>query len=298
VKNKFPILVIEDLLDELYGAKVFSKLDLRSGYCQIRMSEPGIHKTTFRTYFGHFEFLVMPFGLTNASTTFQALMNLIFAPFLRKFVLVFFDDILTYSKTLAKHIDHLKLVLQTQRDNCLSAKRSKCAFVVPQVEYLGYVITQGVATNPAKVEAINNWPIPKNVTQLRGFLGLAGYYRRFIQGYGLMCRPLHDLLKKDSLQWLPKHTSVFQELKQKMTSAPVLALPNFLLAFTLETDASGLGIGVVLMQQGRPVAFYSRALGPRAAAQSTYHKEGLAILEALKKWGHYFLGGHLIIKID
>jgi hypothetical protein len=215
VKNKFPIPVIEDLLDELYGAKVFSKLDLRSGYCQIRMSEPGIHKTTFRTYFGHFEFLVMPFGLTNASATFQALMNLIFAPFLRKFVLVFFDDILTYSKTLAKHIDHLKLVLQTQRDNCLSAKRSKCAFVVPQVEYLGYVITQGVATNPAKVEAINNWPIPKNVTQLRGFLGLAGYYRRFIQGYGLMCRPLHDLLKKDSLQWLPKHTSVFQELKQR-----------------------------------------------------------------------------------
>jgi hypothetical protein len=215
VKNKFPIPVIEDLLDELYGAKVFSKLDLRSGYCQIRMSEPGIHKTTFRTYFGHFEFLVMPFGLTNASTTFQALMNLIFAPFLRKFVLVFFDDILTYNKTLAKHIDHLKLVLQTQRDNCLSAKRSKCAFVVPQVEYLGYVITQGVATNLAKVEAINNWPIPKNVTQLRGFLGLAGYYRRFIQGYGLMCRPLHDLLKKDSLQWLPKHTSVFQELKQR-----------------------------------------------------------------------------------
>jgi hypothetical protein len=214
-------------------------------------------------------------------------------------VLVFFDDILIYSKTVAGHIDHLKLALQTLRENSLTAKRNKCVFAVPQVEYLGYVITgEGVATDPAMVEVINNWSVPKTATQLRGFLGLAGYYRRFIQGYGLLCRPLHDLLKKDSFQLTPKHTSAFQELKQKMTSAPVLALPNFSLPFTLETDASGSGIGAMLMQQGRLIAFYSQALGPRADVQLTYHKEGLAILEALKKWRHYFLGGHLIIKTD
>jgi hypothetical protein len=155
-----------------------------------------------------------------------------------------------------------------------------------------------VATDPAKVEAINNWPIPKTITQLRGFLDLAGYYRRFIHGYGLLCRPLHELLKKDSFQWTPKHTSAFQELKQNMTSAPVLSLPKFTLPFTLETNSSGLGIGAMLMQQGRSIVFYSQALGPRAVVQSTYHKEGLAILEAFKKWRHYFLGGHLIIKID
>jgi hypothetical protein len=233
VKDKFPIPVIEDLLDELWGAKVFTKLDLRSGYHQIRMKEANIHKTFFRTYFGHFEFVVMPFGLTNAPSTFQALMNNIFAAHLRKFVIVFFDDIPIYSKTMVDHCSHLSQVLKILRGNCLSAKMSKCVFATDRVEYLGHIITkQGVATDPSKVEAIQNWNIPKTATQLRSFLGLTGYYRRFIHNYGVICRPLHALLKKDAFNWGPEHTVAFSALKSKMSNAPILALPNFSMPFT------------------------------------------------------------------
>lgn len=299
VKNKFPMPIIEDLLDELNGAKIFTKLDLMSGYHQIRMSRPDIPKTAFRTHLGHYEYQVMPFGLTNAPATFQSLMNQVLAPFFRKFVLVFFDDILIYSKDREEHKEHIRLVLQVLKANNLVIKPKKCAFGLSSVSYLGHIISQnGVATDPGKVEKIVSWPIPKNVTDLRKFLGMTGYYRRFIQGYVLICRPLHDMLKKEGFQWGEKQTEAFKFLKQKMCSSPVLTLPDFSKEFTIEADACGTGIGAVLMQGDRPIAFYSKSLGPKAAAQSIYEKEAMAILEALKKWRHYFLGSKLVIKTD
>lgn len=299
IKNKYPIPVIEDLLDELQGAHIFSKIDLRSGYHQIRMSTNDIPKTAFSTHMGHFEYLVMPFGLTNAPATFQALMNKILAPHLRKFVLVFFDDILIYSKSLDDHVTHLTQVLQLLRQNQLFAKPSKCVFGQDQVEYLGYIISHsGVATDPAKVQAVQKWPIPTTPTELRGFLGLAGYYRRFIKHFGIICKPMFDALKKNNFHWQAAQQQAFDSIKLQLSQAPVLAMPDFSLPFVLEADASGHGIGAVLMQQGRPLAYLSRAIGPKAAALSTYDKEALAILEALKKWKHYFVGTSLIIKTD
>jgi hypothetical protein len=188
------------------------------------MHEPDIHKTAFRTTHGHYEFLVMPFGMTNAPTTFQSLMNHIFSTQLKMFVLVFFDGILVYNKSLEDHISHLQQVLAILRANCLTVKKSKCTFVAPQVEYLCHIISSaGVATDPAKISAIQSWTPPKSVTQLRSFLGLTEYYRRFIKDYGVICRPLHDPLKKDSFTWTDTHTHAFSTLKSKMTAAPVLS---------------------------------------------------------------------------
>jgi hypothetical protein len=291
IKDKFPISFIDDLLDELSGAQLFTKLYLCSGYHQIRMKEADIPKTTFRTHEGHYEFLVMPFGLCNAPSTFQSLMNHVFHPFLRHFVLVFFDDILIYRKTWTYHLSHVDRVLHLLSQHQLFLKRSKCAFVALEVEYLGHLAGKdGIRVDPKKIEAMQYWPHPKTLKILRGFLGLTGYYRKFLKNYGNIVAPLTTLLKNNSFTWTPTVAQAFQTLKMAMCTTPVLALPDFTNTFVLECDASGKGIGVVLMQEGRPLAFTSKQLSERNLGKSMHEKEMLDILHAVDLWCPYLLG--------
>jgi hypothetical protein len=268
VKTKFPVSIIDEFLDELYGATCFSTLDLCAGFHQIRMNSQDQHKTAFQTHHGHSEFQVMSFGLTRAPTTFQSAMNSTLAPLLRKRALAFFDDILIYSKSWEDHLSHLSQVLQQLLLDQWHVKLSKCAFGQQQISYLGHVISnQGVATDHVKVQSVRTCPHPASCKELRGFLGLAGYYRKFVRNFGLIAKPLTNLLKKGIVfVWTPEHQTAFVTLKQALLSARVLALPNFTKPFVVVSDASGLGVGAVLSQDGHPLAFISKALGPKNRA--------------------------------
>ena len=258
-----------------------------------------MHKTAFRTHQGHYEWLVMPFGLTNAPATFQSLMNEVFQCYLRKFVLVFFDDILIYSPNWSAHLQHLETELKVLQQHNLYAKLSKCSFGLQEINYLGHTVSgKGVTMDQEKVQAVLNWPYPINLKQLRGFLGLTGYYRKFIKGYVSIATPLSNLLKKENFHWNDHTSMAFDNLKAAITKAPVLALPDFSKAFTLETDASGIGIRAVLSQEQHPIAFFSKKLTPRMQRLSAYIRESYAIIEAVAKFRHYLLGHRFVIKTD
>jgi hypothetical protein len=300
VKHKYPMPIVDELLDELSGAGWFTKLDLRSGYHQIRMVEEDQMKTAFQTHQGLYEFTVMPFGLTNAPATFQSLMNSIFSAQLRKFVLVFVDDILVYIPTLTDHISHLQTVRTILSQHKLVVKKSKCTFAQQELEYLGHIIgANGVSTNNSKIVAVQNWPVPTSLKTLRGFLGLTGYYRKFVKHYGILAQPLTHLLKKGVLfSWTSQHQHAFDLLKTAMISTPVLALPDFSKPFVLETDACNTGIVAILMQQHHPVAYMSKPLSSRNQTLSAYEKECLAILMAVDKWRPYLQHQPFVILTD
>lgn len=242
---------------------------------------------------------LMPFGLTNAPATFQALMNQVFQPFLKRFVLVFFNDILIYSISLEEHVGHLAAVFDILRSHSLYAKRYKYSFGQPKVKYLGHVITgERVSTDPSKIKAMVEWPTPKSLKAIRGFLGLTGYYRKYVVGYGTICRPLTDLLKNYAFKWNDEAELAFVALKSIISSTPVLILPDFTKEFILETDASHSGIGVVLIQKNRPVAYFSKVLAPKHRGKSIYEKEYMALLIAIDKWRHYLQFKHFVIRTD
>ncbi|CAL8152611.1 unnamed protein product [Prunus armeniaca] len=216
----------------------------------------------------------MPFGFSNAPSTFQSLMNDIFRQFLRKFVMVFFDDILIYNTSMTDHLTHLTAVFSVLRDHGLKLKLSKCDFAQPSMSYLGHVLSAaGVAVDPQKIHCIQEWPQPKTLKALRGFLGITSYYRKFVRHYGLLAKPLTDMLKHDSFSWTPSSTHAFTALKQALATTPVLALPDFTQPFVLECDASNTGIGAVLSQNHHPIAYLSKPLSLRNQSLSTYEKE-------------------------
>ncbi|WVZ76016.1 hypothetical protein U9M48_024021 [Paspalum notatum var. saurae] len=300
VKNKYPLPHIDILFDQLAGAKVFSKIDLRSGYYQIKIREEDIPKTVFSTRYGLYEYLVMSFGLTNAPAFFMYMMNSVFMNELDKFVVVFIDDILVYSKNEEEHEEHLRTVLTRLREHQLYVKFSKCAFWLREVSFLGHILSEkGVAVDPSKVEDVLNWKQLEIVTEIRSFLGLAGYYRRFIKDFSKTAKPMTSLTKKNAKYlWDPKCEEAFTSLKKSLTSAPVLAQPDVTKPFDVYCDASGNGLGCVLMQEGRVIAYASRKLRKHEANYATHDLELAAVVQALKIWRHYLLGNTCHIYID
>jgi hypothetical protein len=262
VKNRYPLPRIDDLFDRLSGAIVFSRIDLRSWYYQIRVAKGDKEKTTCHTRYGSYEFLVMPCGLTSAFATFCTFMNDIFQEWLNDFV-VYIDNILIYSGSLEGHVEHLRKVFQRLRENKLYAKFEKCKFGVTEVDFLGHKITQkGLKMDDHKVKAILDWEPPKSIPALRSFLGLASYYCKFIKKFAKMAAPLTNLLKKyvETYEWDGACNEAFETLKGILVKAPLLKLPDFDKDFEIHSNASDFAIGGVLVQEGIPLAFKNKKL--------------------------------------
>ncbi|GBG84562.1 hypothetical protein CBR_g38844 [Chara braunii] len=296
VKNAGPLPLIDDLLERLGGAKFFSKLDLKSGYHQLSICPNDCYKSAFKTWYGHFEWAVMPFGLTNAPTTFQAAMTNEFRAMLDRFVLVYLDDILVYSWTLEDHLGHLRRVLETLCRAKYKANREKCEFVRQELEYLGHFVTpEGISPLSDKIQAIQEWPEPRNVTHIRLFLGLAGYYQRFIKGYSKIAAHLTKLQCEDRpFDFGEDARESLLALKVALLSAEVLRIYDPLLPTHVTTDASGYGIGAVLEQHDgvdwHPVEYFSKKVPAVHSIDDARKKELLAFVHDLKRWRHFLLG--------
>lgn len=304
VKNHYPLPRIDECLDRLYGAQVFSKIDLQQGYNQVRINPADMPKTAFSTRYGHYEFVVMPFGLCNAPATFQRLMNDMFRPYLDEFVVVYLDDILIFSKDKTKHLEHLRIVFTLLREHQYFAKLIKCAFFVFETDFLGHMVAStGLKVHPEKLEAISNWPTPETSGDVSMFLGLANYCRRFISKYAHIAAPLFDLTG-DSTPWRWGDTEqhAFDALKSAVNSAPVVMAPNPDLPYVVTCDSSSFATGATLSQVvdgvSRIIAFESKKLLPAEKTYLVHDKEMLSIMKAIKVWRHYLHGQKFLVLTD
>ena len=304
-KDAHPLPRIDDLLDSLQGSNIFSTLDLRSGYWQVSMSPEDCEKTAFSTPDGLWEFLRMPFGVSNGCATFHRGIQIVLSGLKYDTCLCYFDDIIIPSTSITQHCERLQLVLDRFRKHNLRVKASKCCFGAHEVTYLGHVVSaKGVQTDPGKIKAVAALDPPKTVEQVRSFLGLAGYYRNFIPRFAMVSAPLVALTKKGTkFTWLDQHEGAFQELKNRLCSAPVLAYPDFERHFILQTDASDLGLGAVLTQtddqgQERVISYASRSLSDREKAYSATEKEALAMIFAIDHFRVYLLGKEFTLVTD
>jgi hypothetical protein len=257
-------------------------------------------RTTFKTKFDLYEWLVMPFGLTNAPNTFMRLMNEVLRPFIGLFVVVYFDDILIYNKSMKEHLEHLRAVCDALRAVCLFGNLEKCNFCTPHVSFLGYVVTpQGIEVDDSNIDTIQSWPMSTTVTQIQSFLGLAGFYQWFVCDFSSIAALLHELTNKGiPFSWGTTQEEAFTILKDKLTHAPLLQLPDFNKMFELECDASGIGLGGVLLQEGKPVAYFSEKLSGARLHYSTYDKELYTLVHTLQTWQHYLWSREFIIHSD
>jgi len=304
VKDRFPLPRVDDLLDRLVGAKIFSHIDLRKGYHQFRVRECDRFKTAFVTRYGQFEWNVLPFGLCNAPATFSRGMHEVFRDLLDSFVVIFLDDILIFSRSLEEHEQHVRVVLERLRQHELYANPEKSKFFRSELVFLGHKVSaDGIQVDESKTKAIQEWPIPQTVTEVKAFLGLASYYRKFVRNFSHIAAPLTNLTSvKKKFQWTPEAEAAFRRLKEALLSPPILQLPDPNKPFAVMTDASEYAIGAVLLQdqgQGvRPCAYLSRKLQSAERNYAAYERECLAIIHALKSWSIYLEGQHFTILTD
>jgi hypothetical protein len=300
MKNKYHLPRIDDLLDHLKDAKIFSKIDLESTYHRVGIKEEDINKIAFRRRYVHYEFTMVPFGLSNAPAVFMCLMNGIFREYLEKFVIVFLHDILIYSRSEEEHEQHLKMVLHVLREHQLYAKLSKCSFYKKKKHYLGHIVSEeGIEMDTEKIESIKGWSTPNNVTEIRSFMGLTGYYRIFIEGFSKIAHPITSLQKKGvNFKWTLDFEKGFQHLKHLLTSAPILRIDDPNEDFIVCTDACKEGLSGVLNQNGYVVCYESRKLKEHERKYATHDLELATIVHALKMWRLYLIGKRFELRID